>query len=214
MSSIQFHPLSITMNAFLTGFCILSALVVTGDALNCEVCYAENRSCESSSQSCNQDNKYDECQSSTTEIYNGGNMTTIFKKSCVLFPPTCNSSLSFSTQNLTMRFQSRCCNSENCNTDTIILPPKNTTKNGVRCPVCEASYSNICDSKGQIMECTGEEIKCINYVGKINERGWNITQIAYRGCTTKEDCEVLAKLRSDALIEAEFQCTPGISTTA
>ncbi|XP_029433247.1 phospholipase A2 inhibitor and Ly6/PLAUR domain-containing protein-like [Rhinatrema bivittatum] len=201
--------------AFLTGLGILSALVATGSTLKCEVCYAEDMNCTSSSQSCNKQHEHEACQTTVTEQNYRGNMTLIFEKSCVLYPSACNTSYSFSTQNSSVRFQSWCCNAENCNTDPTILPQKNTTKNGVTCPVCELAFSNECDSKGQTMECSGEEIKCINFAGAVHQAGGSIIHLAFQGCITRRPCETKIKPYPDSQFEEgfTFNCTSGISTS-
>ncbi|CAH2318609.1 Hypothetical predicted protein [Pelobates cultripes] len=79
-----------------------------------------------------------------------------------------------------------CCSSDSCKPQTPALPRDSTQRVGLNCSSCSTVNSAFCHTN-EIIECTGEETKCILQSTIIS--GIANSKSAVRGCATKNICD-------------------------
>nr|XP_033818540.1 phospholipase A2 inhibitor and Ly6/PLAUR domain-containing protein-like isoform X2 [Geotrypetes seraphini] len=184
-----------------------------GTSLTCTMCMSlngancvstENETCKSTVTT---------CETVMLEFKIKENVTTALVRSCTRFPFDCKVPYrSFSGETFSFMFQVKCCDSDNCNTDVLSFPPRNSTKNGVQCPVCPVAVdATQCHSNGRNMECTGEETQCLFFAGKMLHPAGKFLQLAFRGCVHSDTCKEKIPPYPESRLEegSTFQCSPG-----
>ncbi|XP_062996158.1 phospholipase A2 inhibitor and Ly6/PLAUR domain-containing protein-like [Elgaria multicarinata webbii] len=159
---------------------LIAELLTTGTSLECETCFATNRSCEGLMETC-EDNQ-DTCAISLTETAKGGKTEPTVAKGCYS-SNMCEAGLISVTfgKGEFIRQSVICCQRDNCTSASPRLPLLNTTANGKRCPSCY-SRSKACPRK--MVNCTGAENYCMDVIGhRYSEKA-----ISLKGCTTETMC--------------------------
>eukprot|EP00079_Xenopus_tropicalis_P037507 XP_017951278.1 PREDICTED: uncharacterized protein LOC101731055 [Xenopus tropicalis] len=160
------------MKGFLTGACVMSAVIATVYSLYCLRCFESKKRCLT----------YMECKEGevcltsyeNTLYYLGETLHTPIWSGCWQ-SEDCNVNISFSTPLIKVRYATSCCNTDNCTAPTPTLMPLNAEKNGHTCPAC---HGENCIPQYS-MACTGEEKTCIHF---------NSFSGYSRGCATTDNC--------------------------
>ncbi|KAE8594203.1 hypothetical protein XENTR_v10019488 [Xenopus tropicalis] len=160
------------MKGFLTGACVMSAVIATVYSLYCLRCFESKKRCLT----------YMECKEGevcltsyeNTLYYLGETLHTPIWSGCWQ-SEDCNVNISFSTPLIKVRYATSCCNTDNCTAPTPTLMPLNAEKNGHTCPAC---HGENCIPQYS-MACTGEEKTCIHFNSFL---GYS------RGCATTDHC--------------------------
>ncbi|XP_061496197.1 phospholipase A2 inhibitor and Ly6/PLAUR domain-containing protein-like [Rhineura floridana] len=165
--------------------CLLSALIVRGTALQCEVCTGVGHNCSGDLVTCPQD--HDFCgitlfQSEREDVKVNG-----IVKNCV---PSNVCEAGSADINLGKKGRSRtkvsCCKSDACNTASPAnLPLLDTKLNGLQCPACYALFNDSCSD--ETVDCVGSESQCIDLAGYIH-LGESSEKVAMKGCATHAVC--------------------------
>ncbi|OCT73267.1 hypothetical protein XELAEV_18036247mg [Xenopus laevis] len=80
-----------------------------------------------------------------------------------------------------------CCDTNSCDPPIPTLPPFDSEANGLTCPSCYISNSDICLQR-QPLKCVGNETRCINYISK-ETLDKTVTTESFYGCTTENICK-------------------------
>ncbi|XP_037676631.1 phospholipase A2 inhibitor and Ly6/PLAUR domain-containing protein [Choloepus didactylus] len=80
----------------------------------------------------------------------------------------------------------RCCQSDGCNRDSLPAPPNNRTENGLQCQACITPFQETC-SETHAARCVGQETHCIYFAGNV-QAGIINPKFATRGCATESAC--------------------------
>ncbi|KAJ1132777.1 hypothetical protein NDU88_011078 [Pleurodeles waltl] len=157
------------MKPLLQSISILLAFIARGESLSCELCMNLNGTTCSGNQTVCEGNAT-RCDNTYLEFTYENETTSMAFKGCAVDQKCSNYFLSESIGDFQFRMQKNYCENDNCNTRDLIVPPKNNTPNGVRCPICYAENATTCQANGT-MECTGPETKCMDFAGKIRKFG-------------------------------------------
>ncbi|XP_075135341.1 phospholipase A2 inhibitor and Ly6/PLAUR domain-containing protein-like [Leptodactylus fuscus] len=158
-------------------------------SFTCQKCSATNSSnCTGSSDRCGP--MVNLCFSGVIAIQSNEINITIPQKSCG-FPGISTTCYSITINDTHISAKSEFCMSENCNEDIPQIPPRNMTKNGLKCPFCVNPALGGCTPKNQTL-CTGLEDWCINFSGYLSLGGPD-APISYQGCATQSACPGTAK---------------------
>ncbi|XP_018410131.1 PREDICTED: phospholipase A2 inhibitor and Ly6/PLAUR domain-containing protein-like [Nanorana parkeri] len=116
--------------------------------------------------------------------------------------------------NKQVRVVTECCYKDNCNKDSIEVPPYNITRNSFICPVCYTYEAYDCKSEGYIA-CRGHEIECFDFAATILRQGWSSLKYAMMGCTTKGGCSIGQRIIPGTNITdvTRLSCRPAIPIT-
>ncbi|XP_069057402.1 phospholipase A2 inhibitor and Ly6/PLAUR domain-containing protein-like [Pleurodeles waltl] len=197
------------MRALLASVSILLAFIATGETLNCELCMNLNgTTCSGEKTAC--DANVTHCDNTFVEIEYNGQTSFMAFKTCAAHEK-CNSYVfSQSIGGFKFRIKKDHCDKDNCNLEIITLPPRNSTPNGVRCPLCYAQNTTTCQTN-ETMECTGRETKCLDFGGKIR-RYDQIVKIASKNCVNEQPCnEPTLNCPHGPVVEVEhFRCSDGV----
>ncbi|XP_075047401.1 phospholipase A2 inhibitor and Ly6/PLAUR domain-containing protein-like [Mixophyes fleayi] len=159
---------------------ILSSLIDTSVSLSCIQCLALGEEpCTKPSVQCPPES--DVCVS----MLQVSSIVAIEMKTFTRFcgdRSMCSGSGSYSTPISKIKVVSSCCYTNNCSPTTLILPTDKTESNGVSCKGCPTKDKKPCPSE-DIMECTGDENKCIS----VSVSGQSPDQ-SVRGCGTPGLC--------------------------
>ncbi|XP_028300759.1 phospholipase A2 inhibitor and Ly6/PLAUR domain-containing protein-like [Gouania willdenowi] len=179
--------------------CLLSS---TAGALQCQTCTDAN--CLSTTlATCNTETS---CITATAQVtqFNGASQTRTNQtyKACAA-PQLCQSmgnqiyAIDESIEDVLI--SSRCCNTDNCNSETLAVPVKNTTENGRECHFC---FRKICDI---IIRCKGNEDRC--YEARVAS-GNNTSTVG--GCVSQNVCDLAPGLWSTPIVRtiANFTAVP------
>ncbi|XP_056399467.1 phospholipase A2 inhibitor gamma subunit B-like isoform X2 [Hyla sarda] len=185
---------------------VLSLFWGQGSSLSCTVCLAQNATfCTGNNVTCPPGRV---CGSSRTVNMEDGIKKNEFSgRSCVP-EDQCQGPGSFSTHNSQSKKGFSCCNTDNCTPPPPVLPPDNTTPNGLTCPTCTADGVDWCDT-GRTMGCTGDETMCILQYSKMS--GTLSRDSVLRGCATPTICNIGNQtLVTDGIsVEVQISCTGG-----
>nr|AKA95428.1 sodefrin precursor-like factor [Notophthalmus viridescens] len=174
------------MKALLVSISILFAFISRGESLSCEQCMNLNGTTCSGNQSvC--EGYATRCDNTYMEFTRDGQTTSTTFKGCAVEQKCTNYFLSENLGDFQFRMQKSYCEKDNCNTRDLVVPPRNNTPNGVRCPKCYAENATSCQSY-ETMECTGLETKCMDFGGKIRKFDQILT-IASMNCVNEEPCK-------------------------
>ncbi|CAM4711091.1 unnamed protein product [Caretta caretta] len=154
---------------------LLSAHLVTGDALQCEVCVSAEQSCSGPLQPCAASEAT--CVTVVAEFRLVGNSFSYTGKSC-LQPKNCEPgpfSLTYA-HNVTVRVNIACCDTDGCNAGALPVPTVSSVPNGRQCPSFFKMGAYRWQEK-ELLACTGAEDHC----------GITLTKIA-AGCVSPGTC--------------------------
>ncbi|XP_029433089.1 phospholipase A2 inhibitor and Ly6/PLAUR domain-containing protein-like [Rhinatrema bivittatum] len=168
------------MRVFLTGICILSALVATGNSLTCEKCInLHGANCTGALVTC--DAPESVCTATLRETSKGNQKTVVFEKACGRSKDCEQKNSILTAENFRVSLNTRCCASDHCNQGSLKGIPVNNTLNGQTCPSCFSLLnSNPCNEKATI-SCSGEETECIQLTAL--KKG---NMIMLHGCATEQ----------------------------
>ncbi|XP_077312191.1 phospholipase A2 inhibitor and Ly6/PLAUR domain-containing protein-like [Lithobates pipiens] len=79
-----------------------------------------------------------------------------------------------------------CCEGDLCNTRPVVVPPLNTTVNGLKCPACIKKGTACTPTETAI--CVGSQDHCFEFSGGVFN-GTAYEDWAFSGCTTGNVCE-------------------------
>ncbi|XP_015268638.1 PREDICTED: phospholipase A2 inhibitor 25 kDa subunit-like [Gekko japonicus] len=110
----------------------------------------------------------------------------------------------------------KCCNKVLCNKAISVPAQENRPLNGLVCPGCLTYIPNANQScsSNTIVNCHGRENKCISYTGRLKIRGQYYSPLSFKGCATKNLCDLLTGATeegSDLLQPSdttEAECSP------
>ncbi|CAM4698599.1 phospholipase A2 inhibitor and Ly6/PLAUR domain-containing protein-like [Caretta caretta] len=139
--------------------CLLSTLLATGSALQCEVCASREQSCSGPLQPCAPSEGT--CITVVAEMRLDGNSFYYTGKSC-LQPKNCEPgpfSLTY-PHNVTVLANIACCDTDGCNAGAIPVPTVSSVPNGRQCPSFLRVGSYFWNGKG-VLACTGAEDHCV-----------------------------------------------------
>ncbi|XP_074978909.1 phospholipase A2 inhibitor and Ly6/PLAUR domain-containing protein-like [Caretta caretta] len=189
--------------------CLLSALLATGSALQCEVCASREQSCSGPLQSCAPSEGT--CITVVAEMRLEGNSFSYTAKSC-LEPKNCEPgpfSLTY-PHNVTMRVNIACCDTDGCNTRAVPVPTVSSVPNGRQC----LSFFKLDRFDIQpmgILACTGSEDHCVEESGILTLGGITVTKIV-AGCGSPGACvkRVGVKKYAQGVVEmlSQADCYP------
>ncbi|CAM4697510.1 unnamed protein product [Lepidochelys olivacea] len=165
--------------------CLLSAHLVTGDALQCEVCASREQSCSGPLQPCAPSEGT--CITVVAEIRLEGNSFSYTGKSC-LEPKNCEPgpfSLTY-PHNVTVWANIACCDTDGCNAGAIPVPTVSSVPNGRQCPLFLRLGPHLWNGKG-VLACTGTADHCVAESGMLRLGGITVTKIV-AGCGSPGTC--------------------------
>ncbi|CAM4711169.1 unnamed protein product [Caretta caretta] len=189
--------------------CLLSALLATGSALQCEVCASREQSCSSPLQPCAP--WEGTCITVVAEIRLEGNSFSYTGKSC-LEPKNCEPgpfSLTY-PHNVTVRANIACCDTDGCNAGAIPVPTVSSVPNGRQCPLFLRLGPHLWNWK-EVLACTGTEDHCVAESGLFTRGDIKLMKSA-AGCGSPGACmkRLLVKKYAQGLVEmlSRTNCYP------
>ncbi|CAM5176701.1 unnamed protein product [Eretmochelys imbricata] len=167
--------------------CLLSALLATGSALQCEVCASRELSCSGPLQPCAPSEGT--CVTVVAEIRLEGSSLSYTAKSC-LEPKNCEPgpfSLTYA-YNVTVWANIACCDTDGCNAGAIpaVLPTVSSVPNGRQCPSCFYLWGGNCQDN-KPLACTGAEDHCVEESGILTLGDITVMKTA-AGCGSPGAC--------------------------
>ncbi|CAM4711248.1 unnamed protein product [Caretta caretta] len=188
--------------------CLLSALLATGSALQCEVCVSEEQSCSGPLQPCAPSEGT--CVTVVARFRPEGSLSYT-AKSC-LEPKNCEPgpfSVTYA-HNVTVRANIACCDTDGCNAGAIPVPTVSSIPNGRQCPSCFTLWTGSCKDN-EPLACTGAEDHCVEESGIFELAGITLKKAAV-GCASPGACVKRAgeKKYAKGVLEWLFQakCYP------
>ncbi|XP_071969185.1 uncharacterized protein [Engystomops pustulosus] len=147
-------PVAMRLPGFL---CFLSALVATGDSLQCLTCQIISVGpCTTTTPEICLDGQVCAFQSTISVKY--GEIKFSFKSFCAE-KKECYVNGTFTDYSSVTRIATTCCSSDSCTPEKPTIPsPNPKVPNGFLCPKCTLPGTSLCD---QYMQCTGNETKCL-----------------------------------------------------
>ncbi|XP_071968954.1 phospholipase A2 inhibitor and Ly6/PLAUR domain-containing protein-like [Engystomops pustulosus] len=113
----------------------------------------------------------------TLYIMNGLNLHFV-RRQCI-DSIACGQRGSLSSKSHKTKFSIDCCSTDNCRVAIPMLPPDNTTFNGLLCPASSSMLGDVYEP-GQAMKCSGDEDQCFHLRRKIpEESGRYSTRIVF-----------------------------------
>lgn len=181
--------LSRRQRTFLLAFTLLCTLLGLGYPLRCEVCKSNEQKCSGKLKTC-EDGK-DACVIIVGESSTKGHKSVGTVKTCMK-AKDCYSGLISTTMGAHdyMVSNTRCCQTDGCNTGSLPPPPNNRTENGLICPSCIAPFQDTCPGT-QAARCVGTETHCVYLSGNV-QAGIISPKFATRGCATEGVCQTKA----------------------
>ncbi|CAM5176666.1 unnamed protein product [Eretmochelys imbricata] len=167
--------------------CLLSALLATGSALQCEVCASRELSCSGPLQPCAPSEGT--CVTVVAEMRLEGSSFSYTGKSC-LEPKNCEPgpfSLTYAN-NVTVRVNIACCDTDGCNAGAIPVPTVSSVPNGWQCPsFLKMGADGWQEKEKELLACTGAEVHTVGESGILTRGGITLTKIA-AGCASPGAC--------------------------
>ncbi|XP_077113426.1 phospholipase A2 inhibitor and Ly6/PLAUR domain-containing protein-like [Ranitomeya variabilis] len=172
----------------IVSFTIFWAILWTGEAIRCqqckeigeEYCSGPFVECENEDAVCTTAKEY--------SSINGETEVTAFR-GCLDSYMKCNQLLTMNADVFNMTFYYDCCDSDDCNNGTIVVPPLNTTENGVICPHCFKVGSYQCEEYDYIA-CTGNQRACMEFGGDATRAGHEEGKYAFACCASGDVCQI------------------------
>ncbi|XP_073179663.1 phospholipase A2 inhibitor and Ly6/PLAUR domain-containing protein-like [Lepidochelys kempii] len=190
--------------------CLLSALLATGCALQCEVCASREQSCSGPLQPCAPSEGT--CITVMAEIRLEGNSFSYTGKSC-LEPKNCEPgpfSLTY-PHNVTVRANIACCDTDGCNAGAIPVPTVSSVPNGRQCLSFFKSGADHWQKKKELLACTGAEDHCVEDYGVLTLGDIKLRMTA-AGCGSPGACVKRALVKKYAQgvpeILSQAKCYP------
>ncbi|KAI5932615.1 phospholipase A2 inhibitor and Ly6/PLAUR domain-containing protein [Manis javanica] len=171
--------------SFLLALTLLCILLGLGCPLSCEVCKGSGPTCSGKMKTCEAGK--DTCVVVVGESSTKGHHAVNTHKACMKFRD-CYSGFVSTTMGPKdyMVSNTRCCQSDGCNHDSVPPPQNNRTENGLQCPACIVPFQETCQGT-QAARCVGQETRCIYFAGNV-QAGIINTKFATRGCATESAC--------------------------
>ncbi|XP_067329530.1 phospholipase A2 inhibitor and Ly6/PLAUR domain-containing protein-like [Anolis sagrei] len=158
-------------------FSIFVALIGTAKCIICKCGSCESGTCNKT------DTSTCYARRVIVSMENGSSMTYT-QDGCIASGDCPTGSISISTEEgFFMRSNTKCCKSDNCNTDPPEVPKEDTTVRRAMCPSCLAVYPASC--KPNMMTCAESENQCVNITGANTIAGVPVPFTA-RGCASPE----------------------------
>ena len=105
------------------------------------------------------------------------------------------------------KVETECCETNDCNNRTIILPPKDNTTNGKACETCYEQNVTDCQ-KAVKLPCTGKETGCIEFRGMVDLGQGKTAYTVAKGCSNLESCDPRPDFPRELVPEAQkITCT-------
>ncbi|CAM4679526.1 unnamed protein product [Lepidochelys olivacea] len=191
--------------------CLLSALLATGSALQCEVCASREQSCSGPLQPCAP--WEGTCVTVVAEIRLEGSSMSYTGKLC-LEPKNCEPgpfSLTF-PHNVTVRANIACCDTDGCNAGAIPVPTVSSVPNGRQClSFFKMGADGWQEKEKELLACTGTEDHCVEESGILTLGGITVTKIV-AGCGSPGACmkRVGVKKYAQGVVEvlSQADCSP------
>ncbi|KAI3369112.1 hypothetical protein L3Q82_026077 [Scortum barcoo] len=140
---------------------LIWALSSTAGALQCQICSNFNFNCSSTeSSTCPSDTM---CATFASLVTSSGNTAQYISKGCALSsacPVTGTQTISFSFFDMRQVTSTKCCSTDNCNSETLPFPAPTT--NSLQCFTCNSKGSE-CNTK---LQCRGVEDRCFKLDGE------------------------------------------------
>ncbi|XP_075045848.1 phospholipase A2 inhibitor and Ly6/PLAUR domain-containing protein-like [Mixophyes fleayi] len=188
------------MKYLLIYLCLISCLASTGYSLTCIYCESTSTSCTGATTiNCSAGNA---CGYAYAEASEGTIQTKLLFRTCVR-ESSCNTSGSITYYNGKSKTATSCCSTDNCDPLPLKIPADSAEKNKLVCRSCLKSKAKWCYTS-DMMECTGDETKCILQTAKTSSGSF-----ALRGCATKSICDQGSQSTADG--EVNIWCTDGSS---
>ncbi|CAM4679517.1 unnamed protein product [Lepidochelys olivacea] len=189
--------------------CLLSTLLATGSALQCEVCASREQLCSGPLQPCAPSEGT--CVTVVAEMRLEGSSFSYTGKSC-LEPKNCEPghfSLTYA-HNVTVRANIACCDTDGCNAGAIPVPTVSSVPNGRQCQ----SFLRVGPynwNEKDVLACTGAEDHCVVESGKLRLGDIKLRMIA-AGCGSPGACVKRALVKKYAQgvpeILSQAKCYP------
>ncbi|XP_066463180.1 phospholipase A2 inhibitor and Ly6/PLAUR domain-containing protein-like [Eleutherodactylus coqui] len=153
-------------------------------SIMCERCFDKNVTrCTSSNVTCGSSVKL--CCSSITALSHKKLKIEMPQKFCGI-PGIQNISYSITLNQTHIASEALCCESDVCNKAIPQTPPRNLTKNEMKCPYCIKQGLGGCEPMNQTL-CTGLEVMCVHFSGYLGFGG-TPKEMSYQGCATPSAC--------------------------
>ncbi|KAG9464657.1 hypothetical protein GDO78_019580, partial [Eleutherodactylus coqui] len=125
------------------------------------------------------------CMTEVTELDSSNRNSSSYsvRKTCNLNADVCNTTYSLNNDHVHNRITVNCCDTDYCNEKPLEVTPWNKTENGLECPTCYSQDVESCVANTTV-KCTGDENKCLDFKGKILQKGVCQT-VAFQGCATE-----------------------------
>ncbi|XP_051660536.1 phospholipase A2 inhibitor gamma subunit B-like [Manacus candei] len=185
------------------GLSFLLAFLDPGTCLQCEVCYSEGRGCSGPMKTCT--GGEDTCGIILYEILMGEMAILSSIKSCVPSNMCNHGPVTMNYGMAKAKGHIACCTGDECRTTSVSLPPDDNVPNGYQCPVCFSADSK-CNK--EIVNCTGPETQCVDFVGLMNSVP--PVKATMKGCTTISGCNMAGDGKNSlGMIDIKpFHCRP------
>ncbi|XP_073513780.1 phospholipase A2 inhibitor and Ly6/PLAUR domain-containing protein-like [Phyllobates terribilis] len=180
------------MKFFLVFLVFAIGELTIGEALRCQQCKAVGKEdCSGPSVECKYAN--DICTQAIEYNIVDGDKRPTAHRGCFNLRTVCNQPILLETGDFQMQFYNDCCDTDDCNSGTIKLPPLNTTKNGLYCKSCFVEGSYNCEKYGSVA-CTCNQGDCIQFSGDATRPDDVEKKYAFAGCATKGACDIGYKI--------------------
>ncbi|CAM5176674.1 unnamed protein product [Eretmochelys imbricata] len=168
--------------------CLLSALLATGSALQCEVCASKEQSCSGPLQPCAPSEGT--CVTVVAEFRLEGSPFSYTEYKSCLEPKNCEPgpfSLTYAN-NVTVWANIACCDTDGCNAGAIPVPTVSSVPNGWQCPsFFKMGADGWQEKEKELLACTGAEVHTVGESGILTLDGITLTKIA-AGCASPGAC--------------------------
>ncbi|XP_020859523.1 phospholipase A2 inhibitor and Ly6/PLAUR domain-containing protein isoform X2 [Phascolarctos cinereus] len=166
---------------------LLCTLLSLAQSLTCEVCKHSGPSCTGKLKLCEAGKDACIIVVGLSTTVPGGIESVDTSKSCMKYKH-CYSGFISTSLGLEehMVSNSYCCQEDGCNKGSIPTPRNNSTRNGLRCPACKATFREYCSGK-ELVQCVGNETHCVYFAGTVYA-GILRAKFAARGCASESAC--------------------------
>uniref|UniRef100_A0A3B4D1S8 UPAR/Ly6 domain-containing protein n=1 Tax=Pygocentrus nattereri TaxID=42514 RepID=A0A3B4D1S8_PYGNA len=170
---------------------LLGVLFPKALALKCYQCIPElYKTCKETQADCP-----DQCASKTIFMNTDGDKQEINTKNCAKAKECVSGSLNLGFIKMTVN--SKCCNSELCNSQKVPVLPQGRP-NGLKCYTCTDKDCS------QTVNCEGDQDRCIT--STVNSSG---VQLTMKGCGNKDLCRGDAFSSEEAGLVGDMSCCEG-----
>nr|AJF36140.1 sodefrin precursor-like factor 9 [Lissotriton helveticus] len=192
---------------------VMFQVLITGDCLFCEQCFAlHTSSCSGIMTQCPPDVTH--CVAGLeNDTMGGGDLILTVFKDC-LDPSqkaTCGREFSIKTSMSSYWGSRTCCDSDFCNAGDVQVPPSDNTPNGYICEGCTGDQSaEPCTAPG-LAQCTGKQNTCGAFSGTISFPGEAVRSYRAKGCVTQDFCKLgIFNLAASQPYDFVLKCAPAL----